>query len=142
MNKVFLIGRLTKDPELTTTNSGVAVCRFSLAINREYRSADGEKATDFFDIIVWRALGENCQKYLKKGQQCAVVGRIENRSYDAQDGTKRRITEIVADSVEFLSRSGEVGGESVASSDEPRAIKPSKTQKISELVDTDEDLPF
>lgn len=141
MNKVFLIGRLTKDPELTTTNSGIAVCRFSLAVNREYRSSDGERATDFFDIIVWRAAGENCQRYLRKGQQCAVVGRIETRSYDAQDGTKRRVTEIIADNVEFLSRPGESGGDSSAG-DEPKETKPGKAKKVSELEEIDEDLPF
>jgi single-strand DNA-binding protein len=102
MNKVFLVGNLTKDPELATTNSGVSVCRFTLAVQRRYSNSEGERETDFLNIIVWRALGENAHKYLKKGSKCAVDGTIQTRSYDAQDGSKRYVTEIVADNVEFL----------------------------------------
>lgn len=108
MNKVMLIGNLTKDPELTTTNSGISVCRFTLAVSRRYVGASGERETDFLNIVVWRGQADNCSKFLKKGSKCAVVGTIQNRSYDAQDGTKRFITEIVAEEVEFLnSRTGD-----------------------------------
>ena len=103
MNRVYLIGNLTRDPELATTNSGVSVCRFSIAVQRRFSNAEGEREADFFNIVVWRAQGENCHKYLKKGSKCAVCGVLQNRSYDANDGTKRTITEIVADEVEFLS---------------------------------------
>lgn len=104
MNKAFLIGRLTHDPELRTTPSGVAVCTFRLAISRRFANQQGVREADFINIVVWRGLGENCAKYLIKGSQCAVAGSIQTRSYDAQDGTKRYATEVVADEVEFLSR--------------------------------------
>ncbi len=102
MNKVILIGNLTKDPELATTNSGISVCRFTLAVTRNFANAEGEREADFLDIIVWRGQAENCHKYLRKGSKCAVVGSIQKRSYDAQDGTKRYVTEIIAETVEFL----------------------------------------
>ena len=103
MNKVILIGNLTKDPELTTTNNGVSVCRFTLAISRRYANAEGERETDFINIVVWRTLADNCHKFLKKGSKTAVVGNMQSRSYDANDGTKRYITEVVAEEVEFIS---------------------------------------
>lgn len=102
MNKVFLIGNLTKDPELATTNSGISVCRFTLAVSRTYSNSEGERDTDFLNVVVWRGKAENCNKYLNKGSKCAVTGSVQTRSYEAQDGTKRYVTEIVADDVEFL----------------------------------------
>ena len=101
MNKVILIGNLTQDPELTTTNNGVSVCRFTLAISRRYANAEGERETDFINVVVWRNLADNCHKFLKKGSKTAVVGNIQTRSYDATDGSKRYITEVVAEEVEF-----------------------------------------
>ena len=103
MNKCILIGNLTKDPELTTTSNGVAVCRFAIAVSRRFSNADGERETDFLNIVVWRSLAENCHKFLKKGSKVGVVGNIQSRSYDATDGTKRYVTEIIAEEVEFLS---------------------------------------
>ena len=94
MNKVYLIGNLTKDPELSQTNSGISVCRFTLAVSRRFQNADGERETDFLNIVVWRGQADNCHKFLKKGSKCAVSGSIQSRSYDAQDGTKRYVTEI------------------------------------------------
>lgn len=102
MNKVILIGNLTKDPELTETPSGVAVCRFSIAVSREYANADGNRETDFFNITVWRGRAENCGKYLKKGNKVAIVGSLQNRSYEDKDGIKRNVTDIIASEVEFL----------------------------------------
>ena len=103
MNKVILIGNLTRDPELTETPSGVAVCRFSIAVSRDYASADGTRETDFFNITVWRGRAENCGKYLKKGNKVAVVGSLQTRSYEDKDGIKRNVTDIIASEVEFLS---------------------------------------
>ena len=103
MNKVILIGRLTKDPELTTTGSGISVCRFALAVDRKFTNADGEKEVDFLNIVTWRGLADNCNKYLRKGNKCGVVGSIQTRSYDANDGTKKYLTEIIAEEIEFLS---------------------------------------
>ena len=102
MNKVILIGNLTRDPELTETPSGVAVCRFAIAVSRDYANADGNRETDFFNITVWRGRAENCGKYLKKGNKVAVVGSLQTRSYEDKDGIKRNITDIVASEVEFL----------------------------------------
>jgi single-strand DNA-binding protein len=102
MNKVILIGNLVKDPELTTTNSGINVCRFTLAVQRRFANEDGERDADFPNIVAWRGLADHCHKYLKKGNKCAVVGMLQTRSYDAQDGSKRFATEVVADEIEFL----------------------------------------
>ena len=103
MNKVILIGNLTKDPEISTTTTGVSVCRFTLAISRKYANADGERETDFINIVVWRTLADNCHKFLKKGSKVGVVGNIQSRSYDATDGSKRYVTEVIAEEVEFIS---------------------------------------
>ena len=102
MNKVILIGNLTKDPELRTTSSGTSVCSFSIAVNRRFQNQSGERVTDYFNIVAWRQLGELCSKYLAKGRKVCVVGELQNRSYDAKDGSKRYITEIIADDIEFL----------------------------------------
>lgn len=103
MNKVILIGNLTRDPELSETPNGVAVCRFSIAVSRDYANADGNRETDFFNITVWRGRAENCGKYLKKGSKVAVVGSLQNRTYEDKEGTTRYVTDIVANEVEFLS---------------------------------------
>lgn len=102
MNKVILIGNLTRDPELSETNSGIAVCRFSIAVSRDYANSEGNRETDFFNITVWRGRAENCGKYLRKGNKVAVVGTLQNRSYEDKDGIKRNVTDIVASEVEFL----------------------------------------
>ena len=131
MNKCILIGNLTKDPELTTTSNGVAVCRFSIAVSRRYANSDGERETDFLNIVVWRNLGENCHKFLKKGSKVGVVGNIQSRSYDATDGSKRYVTEIVAEEVEFLSTK--------TADDQPK----SSSEEVSKLQPIDDDgLPF
>lgn len=102
MNKVILVGNLTRDPELTETTSGVAVCRFSIAVTRDYANSDGNRETDFFNITVWRGRAENCGKYLKKGNKVAIVGSLQNRSYEDKDGIKRNVTDVIANEVEFL----------------------------------------
>jgi len=108
MNKIFLIGNLTRDPELTTVPSGVSVCKFAVAVSRPFTTNDGARETDFFNVAVWRAKGENCAKYLKKGSKAAIVGRVEIREYE-KDGQKRTFTEVVADDVEFLTPKGGAG---------------------------------
>jgi len=102
MNKIVLIGRLSQDPEMRTTASGITTCNFNLAVNRNYTNQDGEREADFFRIVTWRGLAENVAKYCAKGKQVAVEGRLQNRTYEAEDGTVRHITEIMADNVEFL----------------------------------------
>ena len=102
MNKVILVGNLTRDPELSETPSGIAVCRFSIAVSRDYANSDGSRDTDFFNVTVWRGRAENCGKYLKKGNKVAVVGSLQNRSYEDKVGIKRNVTDVVANEVEFL----------------------------------------
>ena len=105
MNRAMLIGRLTKDPELRATGSGIAVCTFTLAVDRRFANRDSQtREADFIPVVVWRAQAENCAKYLHKGSQAAICGSIQTRTYDAPDGTKRYITEVVADEVQFLGR--------------------------------------
>ena len=102
MNKVFLIGRLTKDPELRYTGNNTPVASFTLAVNRTFSNSQGEREADFINVVVWRKQAENVKNYLHQGYQAAVDGRIQTRSYDAQDGSKRYVTEVIADNVEFL----------------------------------------
>ena len=103
LNQIVLIGRLTRDPELRyTQGSGVAVTTFTLAADRPFKNQQGEKETDFIDIVVWRKQAENCAEYLKKGSMSAVTGRLQIRSYDDKEGIRRKAAEIVADNVRFL----------------------------------------
>ena len=96
MNKVFLIGNLTRDPEMRSTQSGVPVCNFSIAVNRRFRNAQtGQQETDFLNIVAWRQLAELCGRYLTKGRKVAVTGSIQTRTYEAQDGSKRSAFDIV-----------------------------------------------
>ena len=145
MNKVFLIGNLTRDPETRTTQSGTTVCSFTIAVNRRMKQ-DGQQETDFFNIVAWRQLGELCQKYLSKGKKCAVTGRIQTRSYEAKDGSKRTAWDIVADEVEFLSAKGSADQDGAQAA--PAAHPPASSGGESAAhtggftqVD-DEDLPF
>ena len=117
MNKVFLIGRLTRDPELRYTSSNIATASFSIAVNRNFTNQNGEREADFINIIVWRKQAENVKNYLTKGSQVAIDGRIQTRSYDGQVGQKRYVTEVVADNVQFLdTRSGASSSQSMPSS--------------------------
>ncbi len=137
MNKVILTGNLTKDPELATTNSGVSVCRFAIAVQRTFKNSEGEREVDFFNITVWRGLAENCHKFLKKGSKVAVVGRLQNSSYEASDGSKRYSTDIVADDVEFIGSKPADGGDVAPKS------TPSVKKETTELEPIDDDsLPF
>lgn len=102
MNRVTMIGRLTRDPEQRQTYSGVAVCTFNIAVQRRFTDQNGNKLADFFNIVTWRGLAENCGKYLSKGSRVGVHGNLQTRSYEVDDGTKRTVTEIIAEEVEFL----------------------------------------
>jgi len=103
LNRVILVGRLTRDPDLRyTTNGGVAVTRFTVAVNRKFTNQQGEREADFINIVAWRNLAENCGNYLRKGSLVAVEGRIQTRSYENQEGRTVYVTEVVADDVRFL----------------------------------------
>lgn len=102
MNKFYIIGNLTKDPEISETNSGVKICKFSVAVNRSYTNSDGEKKTDFFNCSAWRGLGETIAKYAKRGNKIAVNGSIEMRTYEDGQGVKRNAYDVIVHDVEFL----------------------------------------
>ena len=139
MNKVYLIGNLTRDPESTETSSGVHVCRFAVAVHRNYTGADGNRETDFFNITVWRQLADTCGKYLKKGNKVAVVGQLQNRSYEDKDGVKRTVTDIVASEIEFLTPKNAADS---FDDDEAVVSRPQRREKpVLEEVDDDQ-LPF
>ena len=139
MNKVFLIGRLTDNPILRYTSSNVAVASFSLAVSSNRKNEDGERETDFINIVVWRKQAENVKNYLSKGSKVVVEGRLQVRNYDDQNGKKRYITEVVADNVEFLDnkKSGLVENSPVNDkhSDEP-------FKQFAQEHDLDGELPF
>lgn len=135
MNKVILIGNLTRDPELSETPSGVAVCKFSLAVSRDYTNAEGNRDTDFFNITVWRGRAENCGKYLKKGNKVAIVGSLQTRSYEDKDGIKRNVTDVIANEVEFLTPKQQ------ANQDEESVVSVTRQRPQLEAID-DNQLPF
>lgn len=132
MNKVILIGNLTRDPESGTTQSGIAFCRFSIAVNRRFSRENAE--TDYFNITCWRGLAENCAKLLAKGRKVCVSGSIQIRQYE-QDGIKRQAVDIVADEVEFLTPAG-------GRSDEEGQVTEKKQESVSNLTPVEEELPF
>ena len=101
LNKIFIMGRLTRDPELRRTQSGTAVTSFSLAVDRDYKSQSGERETDFIDVVAWRSTAEFAAKYLDKGRMAAVTGSLQGRSWEDKDGNKRRSMEVLADSLYF-----------------------------------------
>ena len=139
MNKVILIGNLARDPELKQTASGTAVCQFTIAVQRRFANAEGRREADFLNVIAWRQLAENCARYLAKGRKAAVEGSIQTRSYDAQDGSKRYVTEIIADSVEFLSPAAQ----SAPLPEEPPVPAHPQHTHMNEFQEIDDDeLPF
>ena len=151
MNKCFLIGNLTRDPELrTTSGSGLSICSFTVAVTRRFTNQNGEREADFIPVVTWRATAENCAKYLRKGSQVAVLGAIQTRSYEGNDGQKRYVTEVVADEVQFLNRiagredgSAGSGGydRSASAASAPQRNNAARTN-TSDRMEIDEDLPF
>lgn len=140
MNKVFLIGNLTRDPELSETTSGVSLCRFSIAVNRNYSTANGDRQTDFFNCVAWRGLGENVARYAKKGNKVAVTGSIELRNYEDNQGVKRTGVDIVAQDVEFLTPKGNQGD---GFAEVPQSSAPQERKRASlQAFDDDSDIPF
>ena len=141
MNKVFLIGNLTRDPELTETSGGIKICRFSIAVNRNYSGADGERKTDFFNVVAWRNLGETVSRYARKGNKVCVSGSIELRNYEDSQGIKRTGIDIVAQDVEFLTPKGNNGdSEDFDASAAPSQRGGAKPQL--QPFDDDNDIPF
>lgn len=149
MNKAIIIGNLVREPEFRRTQTGVSVCSFTVAVNRRFADNDGQRAADYIPVVVWRGLAENCAQYLHKGSKVGVVGSIQTRSYEAQDGSKRYVTEIVADNVEFLSPLQQSGYQTTSNEGVPdykpqaEAAPQYQQQRIGDLEQVEEDdLPF
>ena len=139
MNKLTIIGNLTRDPELRTTSTGLNVCSFTVAVNRRRSGNRNQPEADFFRVSAWRQLGENCQRYLAKGRKVAVVGSVSVSTYTGNDGTTRATLEVTADDVEFLSSRNEDAGYAPAAP--AQSIPAAPAMNGFEEVD-DEDLPF
>lgn len=135
LNRVVLVGRITKDPELRTTQSNISVVAFTLAVNRPFMDQQGERQADFIQCVVWRKQAENLAKYVRKGMLLGVDGRIQTRTYEAETGT-RYITEVVCDSVQFLESRQNLETEEIDSTDSDEFYETSKK------LAAEEDLPF
>lgn len=142
LNRVILIGRLTKDPELRYTPAGVAVTTFTLAVDRPFTNNNKEKEADFIPVVAWRQLAETCANYLRKGRLAAVEGRMQVRNYDNNEGRKVYVTEVIADNVRFLEspKSGE-GGQNLERQEQQSPNDPFKDDG-KPLDISDDDLPF
>ena len=143
MNRVVLVGRLTKDPELRTTTSGISKVTFTLAVNRRTTNEDGTKQTDFISCVAWRGLAETIAKHCQKGKEIAVEGRIETGSYDAFDGTKRYTTDVILDNMTFV---GSKENQTQAGDKQQDVVKqdtPDTYEDFGDIVElSDDDLPF
>lgn len=141
MNRVVITGNLARDPEAFTTQSGISRSTFTVAVQRRFAGADGHREADFLTVVAWRQTADFCNKYLTKGRKVAVDGSIQTRSYDAQDGSKRYVTEIIADSVEALGNANKDNGPTPPPSREGKANKQDSGDGFTEVEDDDE-LPF
>ena len=149
MNKVILMGRLTRDPELRTTPQGVSVCTFSVAVDRGYVRQGEERQADFINVVAWRSTAEFVSKYFIKGQMIAVVGRLQTRNYDDKDGKKVYVTEVVADEISFADSkrdNGQASAPATYTTAAPAQAVPQQTQPpVSDgfqVVPDEDDLPF
>lgn len=143
MNRVVLVGRLTKDPELRTSTSGISKTTFTLAVNRRTTNEDGTKQADFISCVAWRGIAETIAKYFVKGKEIAVEGRIETGSYDAFDGTKRYTTDVVVDNITFIGSKNEPQAGNVENDVVKEETKTDPFEDFGDIVElSDEDLPF
>jgi len=140
MNKVIITGNLANDPEAHTTQSGIARSTFRVAVQRRFANAQGQREADFLTVVAWRQTADFCNKYLAKGRKVAVEGSIQTRSYDAQDGSKRYVTEIIADHVEALTSANADNGPAPPPSREDRQPEEPENEDFTEVED--DDLPF
>jgi len=143
MNKAILMGRLTRDPELRTTSGNVSVCTFTLAIDRRYKTASGEKQADFIPVVAWRQQAEFSAKYFRKGSRMLVVGSIQTRSWDDTEGKRHSVTEVIADEIQFVdSKKSENGYDASASASAQPAAQPAASDGFFPAPDDDTALPF
>jgi single-strand DNA-binding protein len=140
INRVILVGRITKDPEMKSTQSNIAVVSFTLAVNRQFTDQSGERQADFIQCVVWRKQAENLARYVKKGALLGVEGRIQTRTYEADNGT-RYVTEVVCDTVQFLESKGDTEDEPVSNVEDNTADN-DEFYETSKQLAAEEDLPF
>lgn len=146
MNRIILLGRLVRDPEVRYTPNGRVVCQFTLAVDRPFANQEGQREADFIPVVIWGKQAETCGNSLTKGQRALVEGRLQIRSYEAKDGTKRTIAEVIADRFEFIERKGDFAGRS---SQAPQGYAPaantnngSNMESFGSAVPFDEEIPF
>ena len=137
MNKVILVGRLVRDPEVRYTQTGKPVASFTLAVNRRFARSENQQQADFIPIIVWNKLAEVCSKYLTKGSQILVEGHLQTRDYMAQDGSKRYVTEVIAQELEFMGSKVIAGNEQLQNQEQNIS-----QEEITQDTATDEEIPF
>ena len=149
LNKIFVMGRLTRDPELRRTQNGTAVAGFALAVDRDYKNADGTKETDFIDVVAWRSSAEFVSKYFAKGRMAVVEGRLQIRDWTDKEGSKRRSAEVVADNVYFGdskkegdSSGGSYGGSSGGYKAAGKAVDVEPGEGEFAEIEDEEDWPF
>lgn len=143
MNKIILLGRLTRDPEVRYTSTGKVVCQFTLAVDRPFTSQEGQKEADFIPVVTWGKTAETCGKHLAKGQRALVEGRLQIRSYDAKDGSKRWVTEVIADRFEFVeSKKDSAGGQANTTDANKNTPPASSMDSFGSAVPFDEEIPF
>ena len=142
INRVILMGRLVADPELKTTNTGVSVTSFSIAVDRKYQPKGEEKKADFIDCVAWRNTAEFVSKYFNKGRAIVVVGSLQNRSWTDQNGQKRYITEVVVDEVSFVDSKGDNSQYQSSSDNFGAPSYSTETAPDFEVISADQDLPF
>ena len=142
MNKLMIIGNLTRDPELRTTSTGVQLCSFTVAVNRRRSSQDGQPEADFFRVTAWRQLGETAAKYLSKGRKVCVVGSVSVSTYTGNDGQTRASLEVTADDIEFLTPRSEAGESVPAYNNAPAAAPRSAAPQGGYVQVDEEELPF
>ncbi len=142
MNKAILVGRLTKDPELKTTGSGVSVCSFTLAINRRFKNAEGNYDADFINCVAWRQQAEFISKYFSKGRMVGICGSIQTRTYDREDGQRVYVTEVVADEVSFVDSKSQTDGVSSPAANTNTSANSFSADDGFIPMPADDDLPF
>ncbi len=140
MNRIYLIGNLTRDPETNTTNDGVQFTRFQIAVNRPFTNSAGERLADYFDVICWRQLADRCAKYLYKGSKVGISGSVQRRQYEDRDGIKRTSFDVVADEVEFLTPKTADGAQKPRETVAPRVDAATGQMELTPV--DDDDLPF
>lgn len=142
MNKIILIGNLTKDPELSETSSGIAVCRFSLAVRRSRANAEGNRETDFFSCTAWRGLAETIERYVRKGDKLGVVGEVQFREYTDNQGAKKTSTNVVVQEIDFCGGKHTQESDSEGGRENTRETNKTRQRPVLQEIEDDSDIPF